>query len=616
MSGEKVATPEAAKTDAETEGVLGRLSGLAWQALPALGSAIGFAGFVAVIGSAIEWIRFDAAKLPATQAVLAVPRAELVFVGALALAAFVGGGALAVLIVYLIDNGGNATAATVHGIVIVGLVEMMVTVTFINAGPWWTYLWLYAWLLVLGLVAADLSGEVVHSFRARTKLKRARVTVVEARDKLIAARAHLATAVRIVEKKSSRKAIEAEEQARLTSVAAQREWEQAIREWVAATKGIEGLPQPKAKDVKEAVEVVNGYNDSPPTGAALERELAKAEEGTGHLVRAVTACLRAQLAHIRALVRIWTELSLKASKALEGLRAAATWAERLDAGKRRDARERARKAAQASQRPTSDLPPTAPRSAVSDADSTVNHAPAALTALVVAVITAAIVTGIVFIVVEDLLSWLAIVFVVVVALTAMNVFVAQVTEKFAWYGIGVFFSVLTFGATLTMARTLDRPKVQPIALVRKGDDVGVCGVYIAQTSERVYVGRPETSSRPGLIFWIPTSDVDLIDVGQPERTGKKFDALAVAMLKRVYQDRAEAASPTLKNTTVVEESVNPRTGVKTTRTREELPKSIAGTAQAAGGSPANSGYPQESPGKTCTDPSIPEARSRGGIRSQ
>lgn len=74
-SGQK---PKAKAAEGETGGVLSRLSELGWQTLPAIGSAISFVGFVTVVGTAIEWIRFYAAHLPATQAVLAVPKQELV----------------------------------------------------------------------------------------------------------------------------------------------------------------------------------------------------------------------------------------------------------------------------------------------------------------------------------------------------------------------------------------------------------------------------------------------------------------------------------------------------------------------------------------------------------
>jgi hypothetical protein len=191
-------------------------------------------------------------------------------------------------------------------------------------------------------------------------------------------------------------------------------------------------------------------------------------------------------------------------------------------------------------------------------------------ATVLAAISAVgIVAGFVFLL-EDV-TWAAVLFVVIALLTAMNVFVARATDKFALYGIAVFFSVLMFGAALTIARTLHEPKVQPVALVRKDNEIGICGVYIAQTADRVYVGRlPALGERPGEIFWVRTSDVDLVSVGQPEliaedKYEKRFSNYAESMLDRLYKDRAEEAAPTLKNTTISEEGKKPASTRQATR---------------------------------------------------
>jgi hypothetical protein len=160
--------------EAGTGGALSRLGELGWQALPAIGSAIGFAGFVAVIGAAIEWIRFDAANLPATQAVLAVPEKELVIIGALALAAFVLGAVLAVMLVYLIDSNGDATPNTARGLVAVGFFEMVATLCFIEVHHPVAYALLGIWLVVIGLAAAYVVAAVMADFTRRTQLQRAR----------------------------------------------------------------------------------------------------------------------------------------------------------------------------------------------------------------------------------------------------------------------------------------------------------------------------------------------------------------------------------------------------------------------------------------------------------
>jgi hypothetical protein len=548
--------------DSEAAGTLSRLSELAWQALPAIGSAVGFAGFVAVIGAAIEWIRFGAAGLPAMQAVLAVPRAELVFNGALVLSMFVGGGALAVLLVYLIDNDGDATPAMVRGIVAIGVVELLVTLAFINQGAWWTYVWLTVWIAVIGLVAADLAGEVMRNFCDRVKLKHARAKVVAARDKLVAARLARDAANSLKGWPSRTKKVEAQEKAQLAFVSAQRAWEAAVREWLSASGEIESGLTDDARETLDGVrKKLSGYGNTPPDGDELDSELEKAEEGTGHVFRAVGARLREQapalLARLMALLTKSAEL-LSAKKRKEAK------ADRLTAAA--DALEGTSKAT-ASAEPASKLPPSKQAAA-----EVAEQERAALLARIFGVLAlAAITAGIVLVAVEDLFSWFTIVVVAVVLLTTMNVFVARATEKFAWYGVSVFFSVLVFGATLMIAWTLNDPKAQPIAVLRNGDSVGICGVYIAQTSDRVYIGRRPAGRRPGVVFWIPTKEVDLMSVGHSEKIKKGFKEHAEAMLLRLEKDRAEAAAPTLKNETITEVERDRGTGKRTTRNREEFP---------------------------------------------
>ncbi len=554
MAAETAAKPDAAKTDKES-GVLSRLGELAWQALPAIGSAIGFAGFVAVIGAAIEWIRFHAAGLPATQAVLAVPRQELVIVGALALAVFVLGGVFAVILVYLIDRNGDATRRTVRTIVWVGVLEMLAALFYIDAGAWWNYAVLIAGLLVLGLVAGDLGAEAMSDFRARTALERAATKVIEAREALTAARLHERATQEIARRFPKPKSLRAREQADLAVVTTLREWQRSVREWAAAIDRILiGLPAEAAKQIEAAKKEVVGYGDQPPDGDVLTRELGHAEEDTGHVFRAIDARLRQQI--IGAL-KIVSAVGLKLASALQ--------ADKRRASERagRDASRKPEKLA---------AKPSLSRTLV------------VVLALGILLLLAAL-AGLVYVLTTDLFSWLAVVLGVVVLLTTMNVFIARVTEKFAWYGIAVFFSVLMFGATVTIAKDLDRPSAQPIALVRKSDAVGICGVFITQTSDRVYVGRralidPKSNEliRPGLIFWVPASDVALIDVGQFERIGGHFHEHAERMLAQLYKDQPEAAGPSVKNTTITqvvsgEAKPGAKQEVQTTTTREVAPTS-------------------------------------------
>lgn len=74
-------------------------------------------------------------------------------------------------------------------------------------------------------------------------------------------------------------------------------------------------------------------------------------------------------------------------------------------------------------------------------------------------------------------------------LAAGTVAVGWRTQGFALFGASLFIAVLLFGAARTLYRTWDHPKLQPIAVLRSGDDSGLTGYYITETSDRVYLAR-------------------------------------------------------------------------------------------------------------------------------
>jgi hypothetical protein len=79
---------------------------IAWagKALPVIAGGIGFAGFVSLLGAGVVWMRFDAAQLPADQALAKFPRGDLIGTGAVTLVLFLLLGLLAVLLVYLLQT--------------------------------------------------------------------------------------------------------------------------------------------------------------------------------------------------------------------------------------------------------------------------------------------------------------------------------------------------------------------------------------------------------------------------------------------------------------------------------------------------------------------------------
>jgi hypothetical protein len=123
---------------------------LAFSALPAIGGAVGFVGFVAVIGGAIQWVRFEAAGLPANQAVQAASRNEFLVTGAWSLSLFVFLGLLAVVVAYLGRSRGAGT--TGWGFYLLAGVEALVAFYIVDG--WRACVILIGWLAAVAVLAA------------------------------------------------------------------------------------------------------------------------------------------------------------------------------------------------------------------------------------------------------------------------------------------------------------------------------------------------------------------------------------------------------------------------------------------------------------------------------
>lgn len=174
-----------------------------------------------------------------------------------------------------------------------------------------------------------------------------------------------------------------------------------------------------------------------------------------------------------------------------------------------------------------------------------------------------LVLGVVLILESDSARWLAAMLLVVGVLGAATFLVARATGRFAWYGIAVFVAVVLYGAALNISRTVRDPKVQPAALVRKSDDRVLCGVYVTQTDDRVYLGRVQRDGKRamkgvGRMFWVPVSDVDVVTVGPLQAIGTA-NRRAAALVAEVSKDRAHEGAQALKpNTTTTVKGAVPR----------------------------------------------------------
>lgn len=101
------------------------------------------------------------------------------------------------------------------------------------------------------------------------------------------------------------------------------------------------------------------------------------------------------------------------------------------------------------------------------------------------------------------------------ALITFCVVVRLRTGSFGWFAVAAFVAVGLMIGTLTYYRTVGDPKVEPAALLRtKGPPV--YGFYVAQTSDRVYLG---TKPREGVIRLdsVPREEIVELVVGDLQR---------------------------------------------------------------------------------------------------
>ncbi len=118
------------------------------KAAGALASTVVSVGFVVVVGAAIVWVRFWAARYPADQAVDAVSREELLVIGAQALVLFVLLGTVAVAVMWLLDPKGTPGRRMIVALAVLVFAELTAAVILGGFGA------RQVWALVAGFAVA------------------------------------------------------------------------------------------------------------------------------------------------------------------------------------------------------------------------------------------------------------------------------------------------------------------------------------------------------------------------------------------------------------------------------------------------------------------------------
>ena len=117
-------------------------------------------------------------------------------------------------------------------------------------------------------------------------------------------------------------------------------------------------------------------------------------------------------------------------------------------------------------------------------------------------------------------------FAVLSGMFALAVAKASPRETFFWTGLGVFVAAGGFGAAITFERTSKTPKAKPVAVLVKGDLNGLSGLFVAETDDRLYLGRVALTREPrweeaelkvaderGRLLWVPKSEVIAWSIG-------------------------------------------------------------------------------------------------------
>jgi len=461
-----------------------RLVQLGQQLLPALVGAIGFVGFVAVAGAAIQWVRFAASQLPADQAVSVIPRPELVAIGANFLILYTLAGVGAVLLVYLLDPHGDAGRETRWGLAVVVGAEIVVSFVVVGGLPLWVYLAVVAWVAALSVATVHVLAQFT-AWLNRTRRRSADRERVEALANAVVEgerRLHLARhayAAAHEREQSAMGPAEAEQAARVDARAELERAEAAVeRRQRELRVEIERLDRLPAEERPAFVDDVADWSADGVLAVLEQRVLPTVDAGDALQV-----------------LRGWLTTGESPRRWLAALLALGLFAAGL--------------------------------AVVAAFDQT---------GLLVPVLLAIAVLGL------------------------LNLAVAGATRHFAWYAIAVLVSVPLFGAVLTFARTVREPKVQPAAVVRKSDDRALCGFYVTETDQRVYLARVDLDRRgepiggTGRLFWVRSDDVDVLEVGTL-LTLANAELAAPGLVDEVYADRAHErpAAPGATKTTIEEE---------------------------------------------------------------
>jgi len=453
--------------------------------MPVLLTGASLIGFVAFAGGVIVWTRFSAAKVPPDQAVNAVPRDELVAIGSAILLLFGFFGVLALVGAFLVDRGARATPGMARWLLAIFLVEA-VTATIVAEGLSIAETIAAAELILLPVLAAAWA-----TFSER---------FVSLEDDL-----------------PTRAGVERP---------GPRRWPMFLLPGTLVMRRPGTAPTPTMREL-----------------------LARFLLSLGPILVAA-GCLAVAVAMVwlgasPGLLLVWLSVAIVAFLAAAVLLSwEETWLVRDGiAVERSRAREEDR--GRAAEPPAGGPIETAIRKMhgrEADEDDTrlLNERPQRLVLKGQGVF----VMGVLLLAAIGLPSlrleagWIAVSIAAAALLAAALWRISTLSaRRVIWYGMAVFLSVPLYGTLTAMARNIDDPQVQPMALIRTtdGPDEAIQGLYVTEADDRVYFATvategcsDELTSGSGRLEWVPKSEVVAMSVG-PLQNVKDAAASALEM---------------------------------------------------------------------------------------
>ncbi|HEY8816814.1 MAG TPA: OmpA family protein [Candidatus Dormibacteraeota bacterium] len=454
------------------------LSAAGKQLMPVLLTGASLIGFVAFAGGVIVWTRFSAAKVPPDQAVNAVPRDELVAIGSSLLLLFGFFGVMALIGAFLVDRGGRATPGMARALLVFFLVEGVTTIIVADG------ISLARTIAVAALFALPVAAAIwttwVGSFVSLEDDLPTREGERPGR------RGYGMFVLPAAPKPAGPKTP--------TGVRGVPPWLEARRELLVIHAPI----------VAVAIGVAGG--------ALIELAL-----GTG------------------AALLVWLGLSFLAFLGLALRRS-----HKLGRGLRRDLDESREAIMKKRLEKAEEEEGWGSDQGLVEAERRLNERPMRLELKL---------NGVVLMLLALLASvalpyallgkfWVGVSIGAAAALTSALWRISMLSvDRVVWFGVAVFISVPLFGTLTAMARNIDDPQVQPMALIRNtdGPNEAIQGLYVTEANDRVYFATVATEGctddltpNSGRLEWVPKSEVVAMSVG-PLQSVKDAAASALEM---------------------------------------------------------------------------------------